>query len=132
MRLALLLLVSCSVPEPTDIVEPEDLASVAEAYCVSRPELPCGHVFAFPETENFDEGNKLGVVEKCVPQPYVDPITMLARPTLEEAEALFGPSIRSPDKRFTEPNSWLCWWCCGPGCGPGCNAYTGCFCGVTP
>lgn len=102
------------VPEPSDIVGPEDLADVAEAYCQAHPELPCGHVF---ECDTPSE-NPLGRVEFCV----------LDTMGTASVESLFGSCRRSTDPRFLKANSWLCWHCCGEGCGAGCNAYSGCFC----
>ncbi len=116
MRAALVfLLLSCQSVEEA-VVEPEDVAGLAEAYCRSHPMLPCGKVYACDTPAD----NKLGLVEVCVPQ-FMD---------ISQAESVYGSCVLSPDPRLAAAN--LCWWCCGMGCTAGCNAYSGCFCPDAP
>lgn len=120
-----LVLAACAQTLEQAQPEPDDLAGAAETYCKLHPDLPCGKVYQFDTPAD----DPLGLIEMCVPQPYTDPVTMAPRPTLEEAETMFGASMLSTDPRFDRAN--LCWWCCGPGCTRGCNSYSGCWCGPT-
>ena len=119
MRIAALILVGCfgcqKVAEET--VGRKTIAEIAEEYCTSHPELPCGHVYA---CDTYAD-NRIGKVEICIPN-FTD---------VSVAEASYGFCELSPDQRFLDKESWLCWWCCGEGCGRGCNAYSGCFCPET-
>lgn len=112
LALALLIgLAGCTTVLET-AVEPDDFASLAEAYCKAHPELPCGHVYM---CETAAE-NELGLVELCVPH-FID-VTVVER--------LYGACVPTPR------HSGQCWWCCGAGCTAGCNALTSCFCPVSP
>lgn len=101
------------VIEPTDVVEPEDLADIAESYCDARPDFPCGHVYECAAVADTPSG----FVETCV----LDDIP------LEWAEVYYGAECKP-----TTRHVGLCWYCCGAGCGPGCNAYSGCYCEGPP
>ena len=108
------------IVKPDEVVQPDDLAEIAEQYCKSDPTLPCGKVYQF----DIPVENPLGLLELCVPLPTTDPL----RPTLAQAEAEFGPATLSTDPRFNGAN--LCWWAC-PSM-RGCNSYSGCYCPATP
>lgn len=124
LALVLIYLFGCShVVQPDDIVSPDDLESIAEAYCLAHPELNCGKVYACQTPSD----NPIGLIELCIPQPDA---TNPLKPTLEQAEAEFGACDLSPSPRFDKGN--LCWWCCGPTCGPGSNAYSGSYCPAPP
>lgn len=105
----LLLFASCAteVIKPSDVVEPDDLSDIAEAYCKAHPELTCGHVYVCPSEMPDDSGG----AELCV---------------------LHDTPLPSPDCTPTPRHVGLCWWCCGEGCGAGCNAFSGCYCPAPP
>ena len=102
-----LLLAGCTTVVDA-VVEPEDLADTAEAYCKANPHLPCGHVY------------ECGDAEVCVLGPWRE---------VPDVEAALGATCEK-----TERHVGLCWYCCGEGCTAGCNAISGCFCpeGTTP
>lgn len=102
LTLVLVALTGCSAVVD-QVVEPEDLSDVAEAYCALHPELPCGHVYQC----------ETGPVEFCVIGPWRD---------VPEVEALYGACTPTPR------HVGLCWYCCGAGCTAGCNALNGCWC----
>ena len=111
MKYLLLLLLGCSQAIDAT-VEPEDIAGLAEEYCMDHPTLPCGKVYQCDTPAD----NELGFVEICVPQ-FMD---------ISVAEATYGACKLSTSPRLKDAN--LCWWCCGEGCGAGCNALTSCYC----
>jgi hypothetical protein len=101
--------------EPTDVVEPDDLADLAEGYCKANPTWPCGHVYVC-ETPSTNEENDVGGIEVCLLDAL--PVTVL--------EDLYGPCKPTPR------HVGLCWVSCGPNATPGCNAYDGCYCPPPP
>lgn len=106
-------LTGCSkIVEPDEIVTPDDLSEIAEAYCAAHPELTCGHVYMCAQ----EADNALGHVEIC----------KLDEHPLEWVEAIYGTCEPTPR------HQGLCWWCCGEGCGAGGNAYNGTFCPAPP
>lgn len=105
------------------VVEPEDLAGLAEAYCLANPTLPCGKVYACQTPADTD----IGLVEVCIPQIF-DGVGGVSDVDVAFAEAVYGDCELSPHERFVSKGTWLCWWCCGEGCGAGCNAMSGCYC----
>ncbi len=102
------------VVEPSDVVEPDDLADLAEGYCDAHPEFPCGHVYLC-EAPSENPENTFGRIEICVNDDV--PLT--------EVEALYGTCAPTPR------HSGLCWAPC-PVTGPGCNSYDGCYCPMPP
>lgn len=104
------LLASCvtEIVEPEEVVTPDDLAEIAEAYCATHPELTCGHVYVCPTDPTTTSGGS--DVELCV---------------------LDDTPLPSDTCTPTARHQGLCWWCCGEGCGAGCNAYGGCYCPIS-
>ena len=103
------------VVEPEDIVEPDDLVGIAEAYCDAHPEWPCGHVWLCT-SPSTNPDNQYGRMEVCL----LDDISVSV------LEDLYGPCEPTPR------HVGLCWVCCGTGCGVGGNAYDGTYCPAPP
>lgn len=99
------------VVEAEDVLDPSDLAEIAEAYCEANPELTCGHVYLC-QTPSTNPDNEYGRIEICKLDDH----------PLEWLEAVHGSCEPTPR------HQGLCWWCCGEGCGAGGNAYDGTFC----